>query len=218
MFILCENIIKHLVYQINNTYKITYKGIELDFNIPFRKMDFLDELSMKLDFDFNNLDYNNNEDTLEILKEILKKNNLICTPPLTIPRILDHLSSEYLETECTQPTFIINHPKIMSPLAKPHRTQPWKIERFELFIIQKEYANAYTELNIPSIQKEAFDKQFQDKNSGDSEAQNPDMEFIAALEYGLPPTGGLGIGIDRLVMLLTNQDSIREIISFPTMK
>lgn len=217
MFILCENIIKHLVHQINNTDKITYKDIELDFNIPFRKMDFLDELSNILNFDFNKLDYDNN-DTLEILKELLKKNNLICSPPLTIPRILDHLSSEYLETKCIQPTFIINHPKIMSPLAKPHRTQPWKTERFELFIIQKEYANAYTELNIPSIQKEAFDKQFQDKNSGDPEAQNPDTDFITALEYGLPPTGGLGIGIDRLVMMLTNHESIREIISFPTMK
>jgi len=170
MFILCENIIKHLVHQINDTDKITYKDIELDFNVPFRKIDFLDELSNILNFDFNNLDYDNN-DTLEILKELLKKNNLICSPLLTIPRILDHLSSEYLETKIIQPTFIINHPKIMSPLAKPHRTQPWKTERFELFIIQKEYANAYTELNIPYVQKEAFDKQFQDKNSGDVEAQ-----------------------------------------------
>lgn len=169
MFILCENIIKHIVHQINCAYKITYKDIELDFNVPFRKIDFLDKLSNILNFDFNKLDYDNN-DTLVILKELLKKNNLICSPPLTIPRILDYLSSEYLETKCIQPTFIINHPKIMSPLAKPHRTQPWKTERFELFIIQKEYANSYTELNIPSIQKDVFDKQFQDKNSGDVEA------------------------------------------------
>lgn len=106
----------------------------------------------------------------------------------------------------------------MSPLAKPHRTQPWKTERFELFILEKEYANAYTELNDPVIQKAAFAAQSKDKNSGDTEAQPPDMDFVKALEYGLPPTGGLGIGIDRLVMLVTGENSIREIISFPTMK
>jgi lysyl-tRNA synthetase class 2 len=106
----------------------------------------------------------------------------------------------------------------MSPLAKPHRDCPWKTERFELFILGKEYANAYTELNDPLIQKTSFDAQSTDKASGDAEAQPPDMDFVKALEYGLPPTGGLGIGIDRLVMLVTNENSIREIISFPTMK
>ncbi len=217
MFVLCENIIRTLVGKISDTNIITYKGIELDFNKPFGRIDFLDELSTKLNFDFNSIDFDNNNSII-LLNELLKKNNLFCPPPLTIPRILDFLAGGFIEPQCIQPTFICNHPKIMSPLAKPHRTQPWKTERFELFICEKEYANAYTELNDPTIQKQAFDKQFEDKNTGDLEAQNPDMEFVTALEYGLPPTGGLGIGIDRLVMLLTGQESIREIITFPTMK
>jgi lysyl-tRNA synthetase class 2 len=217
MFLLCEDIIKNLVDKISSSNIITYKGVELDFNEPFGRIDFLDELSSKLNFDFNSIDFDNKE-SIVFLKELLKNNNLTCPPPLTIPRILDFLAGEFLEPKCIQPTFICNHPKIMSPLAKPHRTQPWKTERFELFICEKEYANAYTELNDPEIQKQAFDKQYEDKNSGDFEAQNPDMDFVTALEYGLPPTGGLGIGIDRLIMMLTGQDTIREILTFPTMK
>jgi len=217
MFELCEDLIKSIVKTLCGKSVITFKGIELDFNKPFKKIDFLDDLSVKLDFDFNGLDFDL-PDTLHILTRLLEEENLVCPPPLTIPRILDFLSGEYLEIDCIQPTFICNHPKIMSPLAKPHREQPWKTERFELFIIEKEYANAYTELNDPVIQKSAFEKQNSDKASGDTEAQPPDMEFVKALEYGLPPTGGLGIGIDRLVMMLTGEESIREIISFPTMK
>lgn len=135
-----------------------------------------------------------------------------------MPRMLDKLAGEIIEIQCKQPTFIYHHPKIMSPLAKPHRNMPEITERFELFILEKEYANAYTELNDPEIQKNAFIKQAQDKSNGDTEAQPTDIDFIKALEYGLPPTGGLGLGIDRLVMMLTNQDSIRDILCFPTMK
>ena len=102
----------------------------------------------------------------------------------------------------------------MSPLAKYHRSQPLVTERFEMFILSKEFCNAYTELNSPIVQKALFEKQAQDKAMGDVEAQIPDADFVLALEYGLPPTGGLGIGIDRLVMLLTNQSNIREVIAF----
>lgn len=130
------------------------------------------------------------------------------------PRLLDKLVGEYLEPLCINPTFIINHPQIMSPLAKSHRDTPYLTERFELFIAGKEYANAYTELNIPSVQKACFDKQAKDKEMGDSEAQITDNDYVEALEYGLAPTGGLGIGIDRLIMLLTNQQAIKEVITF----
>lgn len=163
------------------------------------------------------MDYDD-PNTVKILSNLLKTHNLVCPPPQTIPRILDFLTGEYLEPECIQPTYIINHPKIMSPLSKPHRLHAHKTERFELFILSKEYANAYTELNVPDIQRKAFEKQAADKSSGDAEDQPTDMEFVKVLEYGLPPTGGLGIGIDRLIMMLTGEESIREIISFPTMK
>jgi len=218
MFELCEKLICETVQLISGKNSIIYKGVMLDFSRGFKRIDLLDELTAKLDFDFNSLDYFDTATASAKLEEIIKSKDLVCPPPLTIPRMLDFLCGEFIECECVQPTFICNHPRIMSPLAKPHRTQPWKTERFELFILEKEYANAYTELNDPVTQKDAFLAQSRDKNLGDTEAQPPDMDFVKALEYGLPPTGGLGIGIDRLVMLVTNENSIREIISFPTMK
>ena len=180
-----------------------------------KRIDFLEELRSKTGYHFNNLD---SDQSFQEVKELLENMNIKCTPPLTMPRMLDKLAGEIIEIQCEQPTFIYHHPKIMSPLAKPHRNLPEITERFELFILEKEYANAYTELNDPEIQKNAFIKQAQDKTNGDNEAQPTDMDFIKALEYGLPPTGGLGLGIDRLVMMLTNQDSIRDILCFPTMK
>jgi len=215
MFDLCENIIRNLVFNICGSYKITYKNIELDFEEKFKRIDFLEELRQKTGYHFNNLE---SEITFNEIKQLLIEMNIKCPPPITLPRMLDKLAGDILEVQCIQPTFIYNHPKIMSPLAKPHRNNPEITERFELFILEKEYANAYTELNDPEIQKQAFLKQAQDKNNGDVEAQPTDMDFIKALEYGLPPTGGLGIGIDRLVMMLTDEETIREILTFPTMK
>jgi len=217
MFELCENLISGVVKDICGKTSISYKDTLLDFSSGFKRIDFLDELSSSLEYDLNSLDFFNKE-SLTTLENLIKSKGLICPPPLTAPRMLDFLCGEFIEVNCIQPTFVCNHPRIMSPLAKPHRNCPWKTERFELFILGKEYANAYTELNDPLIQKASFDAQSTDKASGDAEAQPPDMDFVKALEYGLPPTGGLGIGIDRLVMLVTNENSIREIISFPTMK
>ena len=215
MFNLCETLIRNLVFNICGSYKITYKNIELDFEQKFKRIDFLEELRQKTGYHFNNLE---SETTFNEIKQLLHEMNIKCPPPITLPRMLDKLAGDLLEVQCIQPTFIFNHPKIMSPLAKPHRDNQEITERFELFILEKEYANAYTELNDPEIQKQAFLKQSQDKNNGDTEAQPTDMDFIKALEYGLPPTGGLGIGIDRLVMLLTGEETIREILAFPTMK
>jgi lysyl-tRNA synthetase class 2 len=215
MFDLCEDIIRNLVFNVYGKYKIIFKGIELDFEPKFKRIDFLEELRTKTDYHFNNLE---SETTFNEIKNLLVELKIKCPPPITMPRMLDKLAGELIEVQCIQPTFIYHHPKIMSPLAKPHRSNNEITERFELFILEKEYANAYTELNDPEIQKNAFLKQALDKTNGDGEAQPTDMDFIKALEYGLPPTGGLGIGIDRLVMLLTGEESIREILCFPTMK
>jgi len=216
MMNLCEKLISQIVNNVHGTYKVNYtldgKDIELDFTPPFRRIDILDELRKKTGYSFVNLD---SEETRLELMEVCKKNDLKFAPPYTTPRILDKLIGEFVEVECTQPTFLMHHPIIMSPLAKPHRNDPTLSERFELFVLTKELANAYTELNSPFIQRDNFQQQMKDKNGGDDEAQLPDDSFVTALEYGLPPTGGLGIGIDRLVMFLTNQTSIREVILFP---
>ena len=147
-----------------------------------------------------------------------KKHNVECKPPLTTARMIDKLVGEFLESKCKNPTFICDHPKIMSPLAKDHRSLPGLTERFELFANYHEMCNAYTELNDPVEQRMRFQGQAKDKDAGDDEAMHVDEDFCKALEYGLPPTAGWGMGIDRLTMLLTDSNSIREVLLFPAMK
>jgi len=211
MLSLCEKLVSQIVFRVFGSFKVHYQGTELDFSPPFKRVNILDTLITKTGFLFADLE---TEQTRLDLLEVCTKNNIKFPPPYTTPRILDKLIGEYVEVDCIQPTFLMHHPIIMSPLAKPHRTDPNLSERFELFVMQKELANAYTELNSPFIQRENFVKQMKDKTGGDEEAQIPDDSFVKALEYGLPPTGGLGIGIDRLVMYLTNQTSIREVLLF----
>ena len=215
MLILCEKLISQIVFAVFGKYTMIYtfegKDVELDFTPPFKRVDILDKLREKTGYAFINLD---TEQTRLELLDICIKNNIKFPEPFTTPRILDKLIGEYIEIDCVQPTFLMHHPIIMSPLAKPHRNDPTLSERFELFICCKELSNAYTELNSPFIQRDNFIKQMKDKNGGDEEAQIPDDNFVKALEYGLSPTTGLGIGIDRLVMFLTNQTSIREVILF----
>jgi lysyl-tRNA synthetase class 2 len=139
-------------------------------------------------------------------------------PPLTTARLLDELTATYLESQCMNPGFICDHPKIMSPLAKYHRAKPDMTERFELFVNKRELCNAYTELNDPMVQRERFADQAKQKDAGDDEAQVIDETFCEALEYGLPPTGGWGLGVDRLTMLLTDTANIKEVLLFPAMK
>jgi len=132
--------------------------------------------------------------------------------------LIDKLVGDFIEVECDNPAFIIDHPQIMSPLAKYHRSEPGLTERFELFVNQHELLNAYTELNDPKVQLEAFQDQAAQKAAGDDEAQCVDEDFVKALEYALPPTGGWGMGIDRLTMLLTDNCTIKEVLLFPAMK
>lgn len=146
------------------------------------------------------------------------KHEVECPAPRTAARLLDKLVGEFIESECVNPTFIIDHPQVMSPLAKWHRSEPGLTERFELFVCKKEICNAYTELNDPVVQRERFEQQAKDKAAGDDEAMFVDENFCTSLEYGLPPTAGWGMGIDRLTMFLTDSNNIKEVLLFPAMK
>jgi len=157
------------------------------------------------------------EETRAFLVAECESRGLYVEPP-TISRLLDKLVGELIEPDIINPGFICDHPQIMSPLAKYHRDYPELTERFELFIATKEVCNAYTELNNPFVQRETFISQVQDKLLGEEESQPYDEDYCKALEYGLPPTGGWGMGIDRMTMFLSNCSSIKEVILFPAMK
>eukprot|EP00768_Dysnectes_brevis_P009150 gnl/Dysnectes_brevis/892_a987_3390.p1 GENE.gnl/Dysnectes_brevis/892_a987_3390~~gnl/Dysnectes_brevis/892_a987_3390.p1 ORF type:complete len:603 (-),score=214.71 gnl/Dysnectes_brevis/892_a987_3390:95-1903(-) len=160
----------------------------------------------------------NSPEAMGFLQAAVKTHCPDMPPPFTAPRMLDRLVEAFIEPMTHDPMYIMDHPQVMSPLAKPHRKHAEMTERFELMIGPFEVANAYTELNNPFVQAANFQAQAKDKEGGDTEAMDYDLDFCQALEYGLPPTGGLGIGIDRLVMLLTDCYNIKEVIAFPTMK
>ena len=151
------------------------------------------------------------EEARKFLDDLCIKNKVDCAPPRSTARLLDKLVGAFIEIECLHPTFITEHPQIMSPLAKYHRSIPGLTERFELFANYHELANAYTELNDPFRQKELFLEQVQAKAAGDDEAQGYDETFVKALEYGLPPTAGWGMGVDRMTMLLSDNINIQVI-------
>uniref|UniRef100_A0A1B6C8Y9 Lysine--tRNA ligase n=1 Tax=Clastoptera arizonana TaxID=38151 RepID=A0A1B6C8Y9_9HEMI len=220
-----ENLISGMVKSIYGTYKIKYhpegeggEEVEVDFTPPFRRIYMfpaLEEiLKVKLPApsDLASSEANN------LLNQLCVKHNVECPAPRTSARLLDKLVGEFLEEQCTNPTFILDHPQVMSPLAKWHRSIPGLTERFELFVMKKEICNAYTELNDPAVQRERFEQQAKDKAAGDDEAQLVDENFCTALEYGLPPTAGWGLGIDRLTMFLTDSNNIKEVLFFPAMK
>lgn len=215
---MAERLLTSVISFVNSSMTVEYlpmnadTPLSIDFTSPYPRYDICEELSkegIEIPDDFFS------QEAQEYLSRVCVERSIDCSEPRTTARLLDKLISHYIEPKCINPSFIINHPLIMSPLAKPHRENPQMSERFELFVGGVELANAYTELNIPSIQREMFEKQMDQKKAGDDEAQPIDETFIEALEYGLPPTGGFGLGIDRLVMFLTNCNSIREVIAFP---
>lgn len=218
-----EKMLSGMVKELTGGYKIKYHAngldndpIEIDFTPPFRRIDMIGELekiaNLSIPKDLAGDEAN------KYLAEACTKFDIKCPPPQTTTRLLDKLVGHFLEETCVNPAFIINHPEIMSPLAKWHRSKPGLTERFELFINKHELANAYTELNDPVVQRQRFADQLKDRQSGDDEAMALDETFCTALEYGLPPTGGWGLGIDRLAMLLTDSQNIKEVLLFPAMK
>ncbi|KAG5351172.1 hypothetical protein C0989_007630 [Termitomyces sp. Mn162] len=194
------------------------RQLELDFKRPWKRYDMIETLEEKLGVTFPPGDTLHTEETNKWLRELCVKHNVECSEPRTNARLLDKLVGEFIEPLCISPAFIVGHPQVMSPLAKWHRSRPGLCERFEGFLCGKEICNAYTELNDPFEQRLRFEEQVRQKEQGDDEAQGIDETFIDALEHGLPPTGGWGMGIDRLVMFLTDSTNIKEVLLFPAMK
>ncbi|MCL7039321.1 hypothetical protein MKW94_023883 [Papaver nudicaule] len=218
-----EKMLSGMVMKLTGGYKVKYHAngfdkdpIEIDFTPPFRRIEMIGELEKMAGLDIpKDL---SSDVTNKYLLDACIRFDVKCPPPQTTARLLDKLVGHFLEETCVNPTFIIDHPEIMSPLAKSHRSKPGLTERFELFINKHEVCNAYTELNDPVVQRERFAKQLKDRQSGDDEAMATDEAFCTALEHGLPPTAGWGLGIDRLTMLLTDSQNIKEVILFPAMK
>ncbi len=208
-----EELFAHILEKTVGSLKINYEGKELDFTPPFRKVRYFELLKEKTgkDKDFFLRD-------LEGLRKLAKELEINNYDKLTHAKLIDKVFEKVAEGDLIQPTFVIDFPKLLSPLAKTHREDPDLVERFELIVASYELANAYTELNDPADQKKRFIEQIKEKEMGDEEAMDMDEDFIRALEYGMPPTAGEGIGIDRLVMLLSNTDTIRDVILFPHMR
>ncbi|KAJ7220612.1 lysine-tRNA ligase [Mycena pura] len=194
------------------------RQLTLDFKRPWKRYDMIGTLEEKLGVTFPPGETLHTAATNTWLRELCAKHNVDCSEPRTNTRLLDKLVGEFIEPLCISPSFIVGHPQVMSPLAKWHRSRPGLCERFEGFMCGKEFCNAYTELNDPFEQRLRFEEQVRQKDQGDEEAQGIDETFIDALEHGLPPTGGWGLGIDRLVMFLTDSNNIKEVLLFPAMK
>ncbi|RZB39091.1 lysine--tRNA ligase [Asbolus verrucosus] len=192
--------------------------VEIDFTPPFKRIPMIPTLEDILKVKFPAPEDLSSDAANKFLSDLCNAHNIECPSPRTTARLLDKLVGEFIEEQCVNPTFITEHPQIMSPLAKWHRSVPGLTERFELFIMKKEVCNAYTELNDPMVQRQRFEEQAKDKAAGDDEAQLIDENFCTALEYGLPPTGGWGMGIDRVAMFLTDNNNIKEVLLFPAMK
>lgn len=224
LYDLTEDLFYKLVLKLKGTSKVLFNPlhcdapIEIDFSPPFKKLPMIPSLEKALNVTFPPASTFHTDEFNVFLNDLCIKNKVDCSHPRTNARLLDKLVGEYLETQCINPTFITEHPLIMSPLAKDHRSIPGLTERFELFVAGKELCNAYTELNDPMEQRIRFEQQANDKDKGDEEAQPIDEGFITALEYGLPPTAGWGLGIDRLTMFLTDSYNIKEVLLFPAMK
>lgn len=221
-----EKMLSGLVMHLFGSYKIKYHPEgpesdvvwEVDFTPPFQRISMISDLEKALGVKLPCATTYHTAEAQKFFDDLCVRFKVECTPPRTTSRLLDKLVGDFLEIKCMNPTFICDHPQIMSPLAKYHRTVPGLTERFELFCCYKELCNSYTELNDPLVQRERFEDQARDKAAGDDEAQMVDEIFCTALEYGLPPTGGWGMGIDRLTMFLTDSNNIKEVLLFPAMK
>jgi lysyl-tRNA synthetase class 2 len=211
MMELVEDMISHIAKKVLGTMKITFQGEEIDLTPPWKRLPMFEGIQKYTGKDL----YAANE---EELKKAAKELNITVEKGWGAGKIIDEIFGEYVENQLVQPTFITDHPIEISPLAKKHREKAGLVERFEPVIARKEIGNAFSELNDPADQRERFEAQMNLRAKGDEEAQMLDEDYLRALEYGMPPTAGLGIGIDRLVMLLTDSPSIRDVLLFPHMR
>lgn len=212
MMDLTEEVVVKTAEKVLGTITINYEGTTIELASPWKRMSMIEAVK-----EYSGKDFTNVTD-LEEARAIAKELNVAVEPSFGIGKIINACFEEYVEDKLIQPTFITGHPKEISPLAKSNPENPEITDRFEAYIYGREICNGFTELNDPIDQKERFLKQVEERANGDEEANMMDEDFVNALEYGLPPTGGLGIGIDRLVMFLTNSSTIRDVLFFPTMK
>jgi len=211
MMELVETMIKTVAKKVLGTAKVTYNGVELDFEKPFEKITMEDAVKKYTGANFRKLSF-------EEAKKLAKEKGIKVEKRHKKGDILSMFFEEFCEEHLQQPIFVIDHPVEISPLTKRKPGNPELTERFELFIMNREIANAYSELNDPLDQRSRFEAQEELLRQGDEEANQTDEDFLTAMEYAMPPTGGIGVGVDRLVMLLTDSTSIRDVLLFPTMK
>ncbi len=211
MMNITEQLMEQVAIAVNGTTKASVEDKEIDFKAPYKRISIYDSIKEHTAYDVSEM----NE---EQLRDVCKQLHLKSDASMGKGKLIDEIFGEKCEEHYIQPTFIIDYPVEMSPLTKKHRTKPGLVERFELMVNGKEIANAYSELNDPIDQRERFEDQVKLMERGDDEAMFIDYDFLRALEYGMPPTAGIGVGIDRLCMLMTNQPSIQDVLLFPQMR
>ena len=194
------------------TTRIVYQGHEIDLTPPWDRKSMTDLIREHVGIDFTR------EMSDEEARRLAEEHGVEVTEAMTFGHIVNEFFEQKVEDKLIQPTFVYGHPTAISPLAKKNEEDPRFTDRFELFIVGREHANAFTELNDPIDQRQRFEAQLKERAAGNEEAHPMDEDFLESLEYGMPPTGGLGIGIDRLVMLLTDSPSIRDVLLFPLMR
>ena len=204
--------LEQIATEVVGSTRLPWRDGEIDFTPPFARVTMVDAVQEYVGVDFREYD------SVESITELLREKGVTVPPDAGWGKLFDELVSELVEPQLQQPTFLLDYPVAISPLAKRTPDDPRLVERFELFVGGWELANAYTELNDPVDQRERFERQLAARDAGDDEAELLDEDFLTALEHGMPPTGGLGLGMDRLAMLLTNQQSIRDVILFPQMR
>ncbi len=209
---LVERLLSHVIQQLKGSLVVTVQGETIDFTPPYARVDLVERLKEKTGIEWHTLD------TREAALDAARSLEVTVDPASTRTQILDKIVAQTVEVDLRQPTFLLHHPVDISPLAKrrPHDSQT--TERFELFCLGREMANAFSELNDPVEQRERFERQLEERHAGNDEAPEPDEDFLLALEHGMPPTGGLGLGIDRLMMIVGDTPSIRDVVLFPPMR
>ena len=211
MMAFTEQMLEYICMQVLGTTKVKVGEREIDFKAPYKRISMLDAIKEHTGIDISAMDEAE-------LRATCQQLGIEVDDTMGVGKLIDEIFGEKCEGSYIQPTFITDYPKEMSPLTKEHRSNPRLTERFELMVNGKELANAYSELNDPIDQRERFEEQLRLSEKGDDEAMFIDNDFLRALEYGMPPTSGMGIGMDRLVMLLTGQESIQEVLLFPQMR